>query len=138
MTLSASDHFVRYCKPWQFQNNKALKDAFELRQGESDLSGDHYEHYSSNNYEQIINSMKLRCFTPKSNGYLLRLNCGRVKEELLPFCDVCFEKENISNSHTSLIGLDGSANVYAGNLASLVIDFISVGSPSSPSTVISP
>jgi hypothetical protein len=128
MILSDSHHFVRYCKPWQFQNNKALGSAFELRPDEFALSGDHYEHYYSDNYEQIISAMKARHFSPKPNGYLLRLNCGIVKAKLYPFYDVYFEKIENNNSHTSLIGLADSNNVYAGTLASLVMDFVIVGS----------
>jgi hypothetical protein len=129
MTLLADrHHFVRFCKHWQYQANEVLASAFTLRPDESDLSGDHYEHYSTDNYEQIVKSMKARHFNPNPKGYLLKLNCGAVKAELLRFCDVCFEKTHADNSHTSLIGLSDSNNAYAGKLALLVMDFVIAGS----------
>jgi hypothetical protein len=82
--------------------------AFRLRleQKERSLSGDHFEYFSENSYENIINALDRRHFTPSRNGKLVKLNCGTVIDTIQAFCpeEVYFERDS-GGSHTGLFGL---------------------------------
>jgi hypothetical protein len=107
MRLVHSDHFIRYCKPSQCTSDgKVLNLAFRLRPGEISLSGDHFEYYKENHYENILLALQKRQFTPSRNGKLVKLNCGEVisKIQFLSHDEVFFERDTIG-SHTGLFGI---------------------------------
>lgn len=81
MHLAPKDHFVRYCKPSQCsEDGRVLNLAFRLRseQDEQSLSGDHFEYFSENPYQNIITALGQRYFTPSPKGKFVKLNCGAV------------------------------------------------------------
>jgi hypothetical protein len=67
MELAREAHFVRYCKPSQCsEDGNALASAFDLRPAvERGLSGDHFEFFSADHYQNIVKAMYQRHFTPE-------------------------------------------------------------------------
>jgi hypothetical protein len=124
--LPSEHHYVRYCKPAQVQDGRALPSAFTLREGEDGLSGDHFEHFESDRYRRIAEALRRRGFTPKPGGYFVKVRCGDVIKALQDQCAVSFIKEDEANPHTLLCGLDRENEYARLKLAQAITETVSL------------
>ena len=125
-TLPPEHHYVRYCKPHQIQDGKILPSAFSLRDGENGLSGDHFEHFQFDHYQNIVNALQKRGFIPKPSGCFVKLQCGEVIEALQDHCTVSFNKEDNRLPHTLLCGLDGQNEGVRLRLTQIIAETVSL------------
>jgi hypothetical protein len=124
MHLSPENHYIRYCKPSQCaEDGRILNLAFRLRDGETGLSGDHYEYYQTEPYRNIVRALKERRFSPSPNGRLARLNCREALDAVQPYCseEARFERDS-GSSHTNLYGISGVHSAATEALCSCIIE----------------
>ncbi|MCL2557705.1 MAG: hypothetical protein FWE09_04435 [Treponema sp.] len=130
--LPDEDHYTRFCKRIQVQGGKVLSSAFMLRSIDTDgLSGDHFEHFASNNYEQILEALKARGFKGiNDEAYFATLNCRDIidSSKQMLYCI----KQDKRNSHALLIGLEQGDASMSERLVTLVKEKKRIGDIRSP------
>jgi hypothetical protein len=130
VTLLDKHHYVRFCKPSQIDEGKVLSVAFMLREQDTDgLSGDHFEHYTNNNYQQILESLTKRFRAkPSKNACFAKLNCGEVVNSAKEIYAISFLKGDEEQSHTLMTGFLPGDDMMPVLLATLIKETIPINS----------
>jgi len=126
MYLDKSHHFVRFCSKTKLDGGKVLAAAFKPRHMDTDgLSGDHYEHFTEDNYARLLAALTARFQNPPSkDGAFAKLNCGEVIEGLKEYRDMAFFKPDAAISHTLLRGFDADDDFASELIAALLVTFV--------------